>query len=394
MTGPRLCVTDLSNTQVEALIANLGEPSYRAGQLQRWLYRGLAKSFDEMADLPKHLRQKLTRNTQLHSLTPLHEVVGSDGTVKTLFALADGKNIESTPMPYTSARNRRRHTLCLSTQVGCAVGCPFCATGQQGFERNLTPGEMIDQVLYFARRLREQSNGTVDFAHYASRITNFVFMGMGEPLANYDALWQAMVMLNSPQGFGLGARNMVISTAGLVPQIKRLSQEKLQVGLAISLHASDNALRDRLVPINKRYPLEDLVPACREYFELTGRRPSFEYVLFEGINDSVGQARSLAQLLRGLNCHVNLIPANRTADQKFRPPTMNAVLSFQRELKRLRIACTLRQGRGLDIVAGCGQLRSRTARPSRCSLPVRIPDDDQIPASRQAFLAYAPEEQS
>jgi len=324
----------------------------------------------------------------------VHEVVGSDGTVKTLFALADGKNIESTLMPYTSARNRRRYTLCLSTQVGCAVGCPFCATGQQGFERNLTPGEIIDQVLYFARWIREQDNETVYSAHSANHITNLVFMGMGEPLANYGALWQAIEMFNSPQGFGLGARNMVISTAGLVPQIKRLSREKLQVGLAISLHASDNALRDKLVPINKRYPLEDLVPACHEYLELTGRRPSFEYVLFEGINDSVEHARSLARLLRGLNCHVNLISANRTADQKFRPPTVSVILSFQRELKRLRITCTLRQGRGLDIAAGCGQLRSHFVPPSPCLLPARAPDGDEIPATRQSTLVYVPEEKS
>jgi len=369
MTVPSICVTDLSSIQMKELMANLGEPSYRAGQLQRWLYRGLARTFDEMADLPKHLRHKLSQDTRLHSLTPLQEVVGSDGTVKTLFTLVDGKSIESTLMPYTSARDGRRHTLCLSTQVGCAIGCAFCATGQQGFERNLTPGEMIDQVLYFARRLREQSGETGDSDHCARSITNLVFMGMGEPLANYDALWQAIVMLNSPQGFGLGARSVVISTAGLVPQIKRLSQEKLQVGLAISLHASDNALRDRLVPINRRYPLEDLVPACKEYFELTGRRPSFEYVLFDGINDSIEHARSLARLLRGLNCHVNLIPANRTSGHKFRPPTMSTILGFQRELKRLRITCTLRQGRGLDIAAGCGQLRSRSMQSLLSSSP-------------------------
>lgn len=187
---------------------------------------------------------------------------------------------------------------------------------------------------------------------------------MGEPLANYDALWQAIERLNSPQCFGLGARNMVISTAGLVFQIKRLSQEKLQVGLAISLHASDNALRNRLVPLNKKYPLEELIPACQEYFERTGRRPSFEYILFKGINDSIEHARSLARLLARLNCHVNLIPANRTVDHSFRPSDKETILAFQGELKRRHIACTLRQGRGLDIDAGCGQLRSRFAMPS------------------------------
>lgn len=394
MTVPFICVTDLRNTQVQELVANLGESSYRAMQLQRWLYRGLAKTFDEMADLPKHFRQRLAGKARLHSLVPRHEVVGSDGTVKTLFTLADGKSIESTLMPYPSARNRRRHTLCLSTQVGCAVGCPFCATGQQGFERNLTPGEIIDQVLHFARWLREQGNEVVYSAHNANHITNLVFMGMGEPLANYDSLWQAVEMLNSPQGFGLGARSMVISTAGLVPHIRRLSQEKLQVGLAISLHAGDNALRDRLVPINKRYPLEELIPACQEYFELTGRRPSFEYVLFEGINDSIECACSLVRLLRDLNCHVNLIPANGTADQKFRPPTKGTILNFQRELKRLHIPCTLRQGRGLDIGAGCGQLRSRSMQPLLGSLPSEVPGDGEILAPKQSTLASALEGQS
>ena len=184
-------------------------------------------------------------------------------------------------------------------------------------------------------------------------------MGMGEPLANCDALWQAIEMLNSAEGFRLGARHMVVSTAGLVPQIKRLSQESLQVGLAVSLHAGENRLRDELVPINRKYPLEQLIAACREYFDRTGRRPSFEYALFEGINDSISQARSLASLLAGLNCHVNLIPANGTASSRFRPPQRSTVIAFERELERLHITCTLRLGRGLDIDAGCGQLRSR-----------------------------------
>jgi 23S rRNA (adenine2503-C2)-methyltransferase len=184
-------------------------------------------------------------------------------------------------------------------------------------------------------------------------------MGMGEPLANYDTLWQAIEALNSPNGFGLGARNMTISTAGLVPQIKRLSREKLQVGLAVSLHASDNALRDRLVPVNRKYPLEELIPACREYYRATGRRVSFEYVLFKGINDSLTRARALARLLQGLNCHVNLIPANPTSDRTFQPPSAPVILAFERELRQSHVNATLRQPRGQDIAAGCGQLHSR-----------------------------------
>ncbi len=359
MAANSACVTDFTTTQIHELVAKLGESHYRARQLQRWIYQGLVFSFDEMTDLPKPFRQMLTQQTQPHSLAPVHEVVGHDGTVKTLFTLTDGKTIESTLMSHPS-KSGQRYTICLSTQVGCPIGCPFCATGQQSFERNLTPGEIIDQVLYYARRLRDQSNETGNnLDQPASHIANLVFMGMGEPLANYDALWQAIEMLNSPDGFGLGARQMVISTAGLVPQIKRLSQEKLQVRLAVSLHAGENELRNKLVPINKKYPLEELIPACREYCKTTGRRLSFEYVLFEGINDSIHHACSLARLLTGLNCHVNLIPANLTADQSFKPPALSTVLAFQSELKRLHIGYTLRQRRGLDIDAGCGQLRSR-----------------------------------
>ena len=348
-------ITDLSSDRLQEMMASLGEPAYRARQLEHWLYRRLAHSFGEMDDLPQALRRRLAGVARLPGLVPAHEVAGRDGTVKTLFTLADGKTVESVLMAYPAAGGRPRYTVCLSTQVGCPIGCPFCATGRQGFERNLTPGEMIDQVRYFARRLRESGSAAV---------TNLVFMGMGEPLANYEALWSAVEMLNSPRGFGLGARHMVISTAGLVPGIERLSREKLQVGLAVSLHASENSLRNRLVPLNRKYPLEVLMAACREYVVKTGRRPSFEYVLFAGINDSLSQARSLAELLRGLNCHVNLIPANRTAGGDFRPPYRDTTRAFQVELERHRIASTLRQRRGLDIDAGCGQLRSRLLPPS------------------------------
>jgi 23S rRNA (adenine2503-C2)-methyltransferase len=199
-------------------------------------------------------------------------------------------------------------------------------------------------------------------------------MGMGEPLANYDAFLLAVEMLNSPDGFGLGARNMAVSTAGLVPQIIRLSQEKLQLELAVSLHASEDALRDKLVPINRKYPLKRLIPACRKYCESTGRRLSFEYALFDGINDAVFQARSLARLLNVLNCHVNLIPANNTANRDFRPSPAKAVIAFERELRRSGVNCTLREPRGQDIDAGCGQLRSRALQgtgnqPNRVFMP-------------------------
>jgi 23S rRNA (adenine2503-C2)-methyltransferase len=315
-----------------------------------------------MTDLPIAFRQKLSDKIKLHSLKPVKLITGKDGTVKVLFSLADGKTVESALMFYDADRGGERHTVCVSTQVGCAVGCPFCATGQQGFERNLTPGEIIDQVLYFAHHLLEKENGSGN--KQPKHISNVVFMGMGEPLANYANLFQAIRMLNSPEGFGLGARNMVISTAGLVPQIKQLAKEKLQVGLAVSLHASDNALRNKLVPINRKYPLEQLMAACHEYNRSAGRRLSFEYTLFNGINDSVRQAHALAELIQGLKCHVNLIPANVTSNPTFQPPPRKAILAFEEELNRCRVNVTLRERRGQDINAGCGQLRSQFLKES------------------------------
>ena len=350
MSFKQEALTDFTLAQVEALVSALGAPAYRVKQIQHWVYSGLAVSFDEMTNLPKGLRQRLSDTISLRAVTFKYEAVSRDGTVKMLFSLRDGKTIEAALMRYVPAAGRPRNTVCVSTQVGCPIGCPFCATGQQDFERNLTPGEIIDQVLYFERRLRDQDESTVD---------NVVFMGMGEPFLTFDALWQAVEMLNSPQGFGLGARQMTISTAGIVPGIRRLAREGLQVGLAVSLHAADDVLRDRLVPINRKYPLEKLMAACRDYVEATGRRVSFEYALFEGVNDSTEHVRALARLIKGMNCHVNLIAGNSTSDAGFKASGKDAVLAFQAELEQRHIPCTLRVRRGIEIDAGCGQLRSR-----------------------------------
>jgi len=354
-------ITELSLPELERLVCSCGEAKYRARQLARGIYRGQALGFEELADLPLGLREKLSQNFWFESLVLLTKAVSSDGlTEKLLFRLKDGRTIETVAMHYpASATGRRRCTLCLSTQVGCAIGCPFCATGQQRFERNLSSGEIVDQVLYLARRLASQED--------AARVTNIVFMGMGEPLANYEAVWQAIERLNAPWGFGLGSRHFTISTIGLVPQIRRLSREKLQVGLAISLHAADNALRDKLVPINKTYSLEMLLPVCQEYVDLTGRRISFEYALFRGINDSLEQASELGGLLRGLHCHVNLIPANVNANSEFKPSPRKQAVAFGAELERCHVKATIRAERGADIEAGCGQLRSKlsTAHPKK-----------------------------
>lgn len=347
-------ITDLTIEEVNNLVDTLGEPSYRARQLLGWIYQKLALSYNEMTDLPLALRRKLAEQVILHSLVPIHVANARDGTIKILFRLNDGKTVETALMSYTAGKGKRRYTVCVSTQVGCPIGCPFCATGQQGFERNLTAGEIIDQVVYFARQLMNRGKG-----REGGCINNIVFMGMGEPLANYNNVWQTIEMLNSPDAFGLSSRSMTISTSGLIPGIKRLSKEKWQVGLAISLHASDNNLRSRLVPVNKKYPLDELIPECQEYIEKTGRRVSFEYVLLENVNDSVDQAQSLAELIRGMNCHVNLIVANNITNQIFHPSPREKVIVFQRELKDKGINCTLRQSRGQDIDAGCGQLRSR-----------------------------------
>jgi len=359
-------ISNMTQSQLTDIVLSLGEPEYRVKQIRNQIYRGLAFSFEEMTDLPLSFRQELERRTRLHSLKVLKQTIGRDGTVKALFALNDGNSIESALMSYDPAGAKQRRTVCISTQAGCAIGCPFCATGQQVFKRNLTRGEIIDQALYFARYLKDNTeNDTEKTGESASRLSNIVFMGMGEPLANYDTLLRAIRNLNSPEGFNLGARNMTISTSGLVPQIKRLSGEKLQVGLAVSLHAADNTLRNKLVPINRKYPLEELIPACREYYSATGRRVSFEYVLFKGINDSIAQAHTLARLLHGFNCHVNLIPANKTGKKTFQPPLPQVVVTFEMVLKQAHINATLRQPRGQDIDAGCGQLRSRYLDESR-----------------------------
>jgi 23S rRNA (adenine2503-C2)-methyltransferase len=353
---------DLTHPQLKGLVTSLGEPGYRADQITWWVYKKLSTSFDEMTDLPQSLRQKLSEGASLSSLTPVDEKVSADEqTRKVLFSLDDGKTIESSLMLYApTGSSRERRTVCVSTQVGCPVGCLFCATGQQAFERNLRPGEIIEQVLYFVRQVRAEQRGKVEGLDSTRRpVTNVVFMGMGEPLANYESVWQAVEMLNSKHGLGLGARQITISTVGLVPQIRHLAGENIHVELAVSLHAAKDALRNELVPINKRYPLGQLIPACREYFEKTGRRPTFEYALFLGVNDSPGHARELARLVEGLNCQVNLIAGNPTKRREFAPSPMKAVLAFQRQLKESGVSSTVRVSKGIDIEAGCGQLRSR-----------------------------------
>ncbi|MFH1639275.1 MAG: 23S rRNA (adenine(2503)-C(2))-methyltransferase RlmN [Chloroflexota bacterium] len=352
-------ILDLSYAELGELVSSLGEPAFRADQILGWVYKKSAVSFAEMTDLPQAFRQKLGQVAAFSGLVPVDEKVSADGmTRKVLIRLADGSTIESVLMTYgEGSRGRVRGTVCVSTQAGCPIGCPFCATGQQRFRRNLTCGEIIAQVLYFSK----PSGNDED----RRSVTNVVFMGMGEPLANYEAVTKAIAMLNLDAGFRLGARQMTVSTAGIVPQIFRLAGEAVTVELAVSLHAATNKLRNYLVPVNQAYPLDELLSVCRYYLKRTGRRPTYEYALFQGINDSLNQAKDLARLLKGMNCHVNLIAGNRTGDGKFTPAGPKQVLVFHQTLQERGLSSTIRTAMGEDIDAGCGQLRGRSLATGR-----------------------------
>jgi len=359
VTGNIMSLYDLSFDELIAQVSDWEEPNYRAMQIWEGVYRQLWLSPVEFTNLPKSLRGKLTDvygqytsgntiTTSFSNLKPIKEITSSDGeTLKTLFSLSDGRQVEAVLMRYA-----KRRTLCISTQAGCAMGCVFCATGQMGFKRHLSSGEIIEQVLYYARILRHQNE----------QVTNVVLMGMGEPFHNYDATMAAIKRLNDPQGFNLGARRFTISTAGLVPGIRRFSTEQSQVNLAISLHAADDQLRSQLLPVNKRYPLDALFAACMEYVMASRRRISFEWALIEGVNDTPEQARLLAQRLAqfringSILCHVNLILLNPTQKYSGRASTQNTALTFRQHLEQAGIPCTIRLRRGIEIQAGCGQL--------------------------------------
>jgi 23S rRNA (adenine2503-C2)-methyltransferase len=338
---------DLTLEDLTALLVSWGEPPFRARQVWNWLYRQLAADPVEMTSLPLELRERLGQEMRIGPLETLATEQSVDGeTEKRLLQLIDGETIETVLMGYHS-----RNSLCISTQVGCGMGCVFCATGQMGFRRHLTGGEIVAQVIYFERELRARG----------SRLTNIIFMGMGEPLHNYDATVAAVRRLSDPAGFGFGARRITISTVGLVPQIRRLAQEGLQVTLAISLHAATDQERQRLLPAARRWPLEELMDAAREYAHQTGRRVTFEWALIQGQNDTPQQAHALGSLLAGLSSHVNLIPLNPTAGYSGRGSAPERIDTFQAILDNYGVPNTVRLRRGIDIQAGCGQLRQKTA---------------------------------
>ena len=337
---------DLDLAELTAFVQTLGERPFRAKQLWQWLYEKYAASFDEMTNLPKGLREKLAQTAVLNPATIAAEQRSSDGqTEKVLFRLPDGQLIETVLMGYEDGRR----TLCISTQAGCAMGCVFCATGQMGFARNLTAGEIVAQVLYFAHKLAPQGE----------RVSNIVMMGMGEPLHNYRETLTAVDRLTDPTGLNLSARKITFSTVGLVPAIRRYADEQRQTPLAISLHAATDEERNKLIPINKRWPIADLMEACRYYLAKNGRRLTFEWALIAYKNDTPEQAQALGKLLQGMLCHVNLIPLNPTEGYSGGPSSRERVQAFQDELARYGVSSTVRVRRGIDIQAGCGQLRDR-----------------------------------
>jgi 23S rRNA (adenine2503-C2)-methyltransferase len=342
-------------------LAGRGEPAYRARQICDSVYRSLMDDFQRMSALPAALRDQLAREATIASPTTRASLVSKDGrTRKLLLEMRDGKRIETVLMLYpASPEGRARATVCVSTQAGCAFGCTFCATGQMGFERHLTAGEIVAQVLFFARELRTHPWIAPD-GQSIDHVTNLVFMGMGEPLHNYANTLKAIAILNMPQGLNIGARHMTVSTVGLVPAILRLAEEPIQVNLAISLHAPNNAMRARTMPVTRKYPIEEVLAAVHTYVERTGRQVTFEYVLLAGENDSVEHARELARLLAPLAQlgHVNLIPVNATA-AGYRPPSGVTIRAFRETLRAGGVSSSVRAERGDDIAAACGQLRTR-----------------------------------
>jgi 23S rRNA (adenine2503-C2)-methyltransferase len=330
---------DLTREDLAVLLD--GEPAYRVRQVWDGLYRRVADPAD-LTDLPAALRARLVAEPACAwGLALEHESVSDGGdTVKWLWSLPDGNQIETVLMHYRDGRS----TVCVSTQAGCAMACGFCATGQAGFERHLSTGEIVEQV---ARAM---------VAARPRRVSNVVFMGMGEPLANYDAVWGAVQRLHDD--VGISARHLTVSTVGIVPGIRRLATEDLPVNLAVSLHAADDELRDRLVPVNRRYPLDMLLEACAEYLEAKGRRLSFEWALIDGVNDRAVDAARLAERARPLGAHVNLIPLNPTPGWPTRGTRAEGVRRFRDRLVELGVNATVRRNRGTDIDAACGQLRA------------------------------------
>lgn len=333
----------LSQMTPAEIAASLNLKPFQGKQIFRWIHQKRVFDFDRMSDLSKDLRARLAEGFAANQLELVRVSASprSEGTRKALFRLADGETVESVLI-----RDRERSTICLSTQVGCAVKCSFCATGMSGYSRNLTPGEIVEQALYL---LRDEDMG--------ERTPNIVFMGMGEPFRNYDATVAAIHLLMNPEGLGIGARKITVSTVGEVKGIERFSQEDWQVRLSVSLHAANDATRSKLIPLNKKYPLDVLLAAVRAYVERTGRQVTFEWTLLDGVNDSRKDAQELIDVVRTVKASVNLIPYNPVSGLGFNPPPLDRCEAFRDALVNAGVTATLRKERGQDIDAACGQLR-------------------------------------
>jgi 23S rRNA (adenine2503-C2)-methyltransferase len=368
-------IKSLTRAELEIQFTEWHQPMYRLTQLLEWLYTRRVTSWDAMANLPKTLREKLAGKFSLQTLELVRKQGSHGATQKFLWRLDDNQFIESVLIPANSASRddgsdaSDRHTLCISTQVGCVYGCKFCASGLDGWKRNLEPNEIVEQVLAVERLSpqsaipsRELGGGahsrlkTVD----SRLVDNLVVMGMGEPLANYDNLLKALRILNAPWGGGIGARKITISTCGLAPQIRKLAAEPEQFRLAVSLHGVTDEVRNKIMPVNRKYPLKELVATCEHYQGRKGRMISFEYILIAGVNDSIEQARLLATLARKLFAKVNLIPCNKVEGLPWKRPSEEIQGKFLATLKKQKVATTLRREKGHDIDAACGQLRLKT----------------------------------
>ncbi|MSU63104.1 MAG: 23S rRNA (adenine(2503)-C(2))-methyltransferase RlmN [Pedosphaera sp.] len=366
----------LTNEELIAQFALWAEPAYRVTQLLDWLYRRRAATWDEMSNLPKSLRQRLAAEYTLNVLDLAHRQGSPDATQKFLWKLADGAFVESVLIPANPAlygEASDRHTLCVSTQVGCAYGCKFCASGLDGWKRNLQPEEIIEQVLAVERwhGRQPQELERIDATPASDRVVNnLVIMGMGEPLANYDNLLAALRILNASWGGGIGARKITISTSGLVPQIRRLAEDPMQFRLAISLHGATDEVRGRIMPVNRKYPLTELTAALDYYQSRKGRMITFEYILIAGVNDALDQTRPLAALASRLNAKVNLIPYNTVEGLPWARPAEDVQEAFLAALENEGAIATLRREKGHDIDAACGQLRLKTERELRELTPL------------------------
>ncbi len=338
MASRKILLKNMMYPELEQYLIQMGEKKYRASQIFRKLYEGAA-SFQDLTELPARLREQLAENAEIHAVSMLRRQISKDGTRKYLFSVQGGDAVESVYMRYHYGSS-----VCVSSQAGCRMGCAFCASGIDGLSRGLTAGEIVDQVVAASRDTGE-------------RIGHVVIMGTGEPFDNYDELLRAIHLMNDSRGLGIGHRNITVSTCGLIPYIKRFARDLPQTGLAVSLHAPEQKLRNTLMPVAAAYPLPDLMDACREYTRLTRRRITFEYALIDGVNDRPEHGDALAKLLKGMLCHVNLIPLNHVEEKTFHSSSNRTAEQFQHTLQQHGIPVTVRRQLGADISAACGQLR-------------------------------------